>query len=79
MLSDYIHNKYVEYRGVVVRKYRDFWGRYVLVIDEKGVPHKVRVGKWIYMDTELGAKLTVGVLDGKLINIRPGICKKSDT
>lgn len=78
MMLDDIAKNYKEYRGVLVRKYRDFFGRYVFVIDEKGIQGKVRVGKWIYLDTELGTKLTVGVLDGKLVNIRPGICKNVD-
>lgn len=73
-----IDKNYKEYRGVLVRKYRDLFGRYVFVIDEKGVSGKVRVGKWIYLDTEVGARLTIGALDGKLINIRPGICKNRD-
>lgn len=78
-MVEHIHKKYREYRGVVVLKYRDFFRRYVLVIEEKGERSKIRVGKYIYLDTALGAKLTVGVMDGKVINIRPGICKNTDT
>lgn len=77
-MVEQIHEKYREHRGAVVRKYRDFFGRYVLVIEEKGELNKVRVGKYIYLDTVLGDKLTVGVMDGKLINIRPGIRKNTD-
>lgn len=78
MLAEYVNKNYKEYRGVLVRKYRNIFGSHVFVIDEKGRQGKVRVGKWVYLDTPIGAKLTVGVLDGKLVNIRPGICKNTD-
>ena len=39
---------------------------------------KVYVGKCIYEDTKLGSILTIGEINRKLINIRPGICKNTD-
>ena len=56
----------------------NIFGSYVFVIDEKGIQGKILVGKWVWLDTPLGAKLKVGVLDGKLVNIRPGICRNTD-
>ena len=43
-----------------------------------GEKSKVYVGKCIYEDTELGSKLTIGEINRKLINIRPGICENND-
>ena len=36
------------------------------------------VGKCIYEDSKLGSILTIGEINRKLINIRPGICKNND-
>lgn len=78
MQAEYIDKKYKEHRGTVVEKYRRLFGGYILVIEEKGVQTKVRVGQTVFADTPLGATLTVGELNGKLINIRPGVCKNTD-
>ena len=48
------------------------------VIEDNNIRSKVYVGRCIYADTKLGSKLTVGEINRKLINIRPGICKNSD-
>lgn len=70
--------KYKETRGVLIRKYRSVLGKYVFVLDENGVKSKVRVGKMIYLEAELNTKWTIGHIDGKLINIRPGFCENID-
>ena len=70
--------KYKETRGVLIRKYRSVLGQYVFVLDENGVKSKVRVGKMIYLEAELNTKWTIGHIDGKLINIRPGFCENID-
>ena len=75
MQADYIDKHYNEHRGILIRKYRNFWGKYVFVIDGNGNTSKIYVGKCIYDETELGAKLTIGEIKRKLINIRPDICK----
>ena len=78
MQLDNIDKKYKEHRGTLIKKYRSVFGKYVFIIDEKGEDSKIYVGKCIYEDTELGAKLTVGELNHRLINIRPGICIYND-
>ena len=50
----------------------------MFVLDENGVKSKVRVGKMIYLEAELNTKWTIGHIDGKLINIRPGFCENID-
>lgn len=55
-----------------------FLGRYVFIIGENEKNSKVYVGKDIFKKTELGSKLTIGEINRKLINIRPGICKNND-
>ena len=78
MRVDNIKKHYKEHRGILIKKYRSVFGKYVFVIEENNIRSKVYVGKCIYADTKLGSKLTVGEINRKLINIRPGICKNSD-
>ena len=78
MHLDKIEKNYKEHRGSLIKKYRNVFGKYVLVIDEKGEKSKVYVGKCIYEDTKVGSKLNVREINHKLINIRPGICKNTD-
>ena len=75
MKADNFLKNYCDYRGILIRKYRNFWGKYVFVIDENGTAYKAYVGKGIFEAFEVGSKITVGVLNRKLINIRPGLCK----
>ena len=60
------------------KKYRSVLGKYVFVVDENSEKSKVYVGKCIYEDSKLGSILTIGEINRKLINIRPGICKNND-
>ena len=78
MQLDNIEKNYKEHRGSLTKKYRSVFGKYVMVIDENGEKTKVYVGKCIYEDTKLGSILTIGEINRKLINIRPGICKNTD-
>jgi len=78
MQLDNIKKNYKEHRGCLIKKYRSVFGKYVMVIDENGEKSKVYVGKCIYEDTKLGSILTIGEINRKLINIRPGICKNTD-
>lgn len=72
-----MNEKYKEVRGVLVKKYRNLLGQYIFVIEHKGTKTKIHVGKMIYKETDLNTKWTIGHADGKLINIRPGICNNS--
>ena len=78
MQLDNIEKNYKEHRGCLIKKYRSVFGKYVMVIDENGEKSKVYVGKCIYEDTKLGSILTIGEINRKLINIRPGICNNTD-
>ena len=78
MQLDNIDKNYTEHRGSLINKYRNFWGKYVFVVDEDGKKSKVYVGRCIYEDAELGSRLTIGEINRKLVNIRPGICKNND-
>ena len=78
MQLDNINNNYKEHCGSLIKKYRSVFGKYVLVIDENGEKSKIYVSKCIYEDTKLGSILTIGEINRKLINIRPGICKNTD-
>ena len=78
MQLDNIDKKYKEHRGSLIKKYRSIFGKYVFVIDGNGKKAKVYVGKCIYEGTKLGSILTIGEINRKLINIRPGICKNND-
>ena len=78
MQADYIEKHYNEHRGILIKKYRNLFGKYLFIIDESGNNSKIYVGKYIYEETKVGTKLTIGEIDRKLINIRPGICKNTD-
>lgn len=71
-------SSYKEVRGVLYKKYRNIWGKYVFVIDDNGVKTKVFIGKSFYDNTELGTKWTIGHIYGQVINIRPGFCTNQD-
>ena len=74
----YMLRNYKDVRGVVVRKYRNIWGKYILVMDENGKRTKIFPGKALYEYLELGSQWTIGHIDGHLVNIRPGICENED-
>jgi len=78
MHLDNINKYYKEHRGCLIKKYRSVFGKYIFVVDENGKKSKVNVGKCIYEDTKLGSILTIGEINGKLINIRSDICKNND-
>ena len=73
--KDKMIREYKEIRGTVVKKYRNLWGQYILVMDENGTKTKMKVGKMLFAKIELNTTWTMGHLNGKLINIRPGIQK----
>ncbi len=68
-----LRRHYQEYRGVLVKKYRDFWGHYVFIIQGNISMGKVYVGKGFYDTINLGTELIIGAIRRKLVNIRP--CK----
>lgn len=72
-------DKYKEIRGTLTKKTR-FLGKYVFTVSDVDDTAKVYVGKGLYNDKlyVIGAKLTVGHIGRKLINIRPGIQANSD-
>jgi len=78
MHLDNINKYYKEHCGSLIKKYRSVFGKYIFVVDENGKKSKVNVGKFIYQDTKLGSILTIGEINGKLINIRSDICKNND-
>ena len=69
---------YKDVRGVLIRKYRNLLGHYILVFDENGKKSRISVNVTLYNIAELGTKWTIGHIKGNLINCRPGFCKKSD-
>ncbi len=71
------HN-YKDIQGVLVKKYRNIFGKYIFVIEENGIKTKITVGKSIHKNTKVGTKWTIGHMNGQLINIRPGFCDTLD-
>lgn len=74
----HVDKNYREHRGVLVKKYRSLLGKYVFVIEENNIKSKVYVGRMLFENVEIGSPLTVGVINSKLVNIRPGICENID-
>lgn len=70
--------EYSEHRGIVIRKYRNFWGSFVLVLQEGGGSVKVNTGKGIYENCVIGGEYTIGKTGRKLVNIRQGTAENRD-
>lgn len=68
---------YKDARGVLIKKYRNLLGHYILVIDENDKKTKISVNYALYSTAQLGTKWTIGHIKGSMINCRPGLCKKS--
>ncbi len=68
---------YKEARGILRKKYRNIFGKYIFVIEENGTKTKIIVGKSIYELAKIGSSWTIGHLDGQCINIRPESCDHS--
>ena len=69
---------YKEMRGTLVKKYRNLFGQYVFVLSENGRKTKICVGKALFESTEIGTEWTMGHIQKKLINVRSGICVRTD-
>lgn len=69
---------YKDVRGIVAGKYRNIWGKYILLMEENGKRTKIFVSQSFYERIELGSKWTIGHINGTLINIRPGYCQDED-
>ena len=67
----HVDKHYREHRGVLIKKHRSIFGKYVFILEEHGRKWKIYVGKGIFNHTQLNSELFIGELHGKLINIRP--------
>ena len=64
---------YKDAQGVILKKYRNLLGQYILVLsEESGTKTKIFVGKALYDLVAVGSKQTIGHIKGRIINIRPG-------
>lgn len=70
---------YTEVRGVLVKKYRSFMGKLILVFEENNKETKIYPGKALFDRMDLGTQWIVGHIKGKIINIRPGSCSSDIT
>lgn len=66
---------YREIRGIIKRKYKNIFGKYIFVIADKDKEVSLFVGKGLYEMYNVKEQVTVGHIKKKLINIRPGIVK----
>lgn len=78
MKASDVMQHYKETRGTLVKKYRNLFGQYVFVLSENGKKTKICVGKALFESTEIGTEWTMGHIQKKLINVRPGICVSAD-
>lgn len=78
MKASDVMQDYKETRGTLVKKYRNLFGQYVFVLSENGRKIKICVGKALFESTEIGTEWTMGHIQKKLINVRPGICVSAD-
>lgn len=73
-----MNQNYKEVRGVLIKKYRNILGKYIFVLEDNGIQTKIFVGKALFEKAELNTDWTIGHIEGKLVNIRPGFCKNPD-
>lgn len=78
MKASDVMQDYKETRGTLVKKYRNLFGQYVFVLSENGRKTKICVGKALFESTEIGTEWTMGHIQKKLINVRSGICVRTD-
>ncbi len=78
MKASDVMQDYKETRGTLVKKYRNLFGQYVFVLSENGKKTKICVGKALFESTKIGTEWTMGHIQKKLINVRPGICVSAD-
>ncbi len=76
--GDFMLHDYKDIQGVLVKKHRSVFGKYIIVIEENDIRTKIIVGKSIYNNAKIGTKWTIGHINGQLINIRPGFCNTLD-
>lgn len=69
---------YKEVRGVVVKKYRNIFGKYVLLLEEKGIKTKIYVNETMYHYVALDSTWTIGHINGNLINMSLGLSQNTD-
>lgn len=72
-----MNQTYKEVQGVLFKKYRNILGKHVFILEKNGVRTKIFVGKALFAKAELNTDWTIGHIEGKLVNIRPGFCKNS--
>lgn len=63
--------EYQDHTGTIIKKHRNFLGRYIITIDGGLEKISVIVGKGIYNTFNIGQGLIIGHCGKKLINIRP--------
>ena len=67
-------SKYSEHHCILINKKRTLF-HYVWVLQDKEDVFKVYVGKALYLDINIGQRLTIGRIEKQLINVRLGYCK----
>ena len=73
LTHDYL-NKYSNHHCILIKKYRTVF-HYIWLLEENDNIFKIHVGKALYLQIDIGTKLTIGRIGRKLINIRTGFCK----
>ena len=73
-LIDKYLSKYSEHHCILLEKKRTLF-HYVWMLQDKEDIFMVYVGKTLYLDVNIGQRLTVGKIGKRLINIRRGYCK----
>ncbi len=63
---------YTEHSGILVRKTKNVFGKYIFTINDGTKTVSVKVGKELFENYQLNAQLTIGFIGKKLINIKSG-------
>lgn len=70
-VANKVMSKYSEHHCVLIKKYRTLF-HCVWLLEEDGNKFRINVGEALYSKIEIGARLTIGKIGKRLMNIRPG-------
>lgn len=72
-------NDYNEISGVIVKKSKNIFGKCYVEVSDGIKKVKVELGRALFDKYNENDEITIGYMNGKLINIRNGIYEKSES
>lgn len=71
-------NSYNEISGIIAKKSKNIFGKYYIEVSDGIEKVKVELGRALFDIYNENDEITIGYMNGKLINIRNGICEATE-